>query len=81
MLLRRGQALLGRLRGLSTFKRGFASTFVLDVVARAMNAITLVLLLRELPVADFAFMILLFNVGRFMGSAATGGLRLRYVRT
>lgn len=73
--------LLGRLKGLSTFKRGFASTFVLDVVARAMNAVTLVLLLRALPVADFAFMILLLNVGRFMGSAATGGLRLRYVRT
>lgn len=72
---------LRRLRGLSTFRRGFASTFVLDVAARAISAITLVLLLRALTVESFAFVILLLNVGQFLGGAATGGLRLRYVRT
>ncbi|HEX2160775.1 MAG TPA: hypothetical protein VHF88_03045 [Thermoleophilaceae bacterium] len=71
---------LQRLRGLSTFKRGFASTFTLDVLARAMSAMTLVLLLRALPVDGFAFVILLLSIGQFMGSAATGGLRMRYVR-
>jgi O-antigen/teichoic acid export membrane protein len=68
-------------RRLGTFKRGFASTFALDVASRAMSAATTVLLLRALDVADFAFIVLLMSVGQFMGSAATGGLRLRYVRT
>lgn len=71
---------LQRLRRLSTFKRGFASTFVLDVTGRGFSAITLVLLLRTLSVESFAFVLLLLSVGQFMGGAATGGLRLRYVR-
>jgi O-antigen/teichoic acid export membrane protein len=65
---------------LSQFKRGFLSTFVLDVAARAMSALTLILLLRTLSVSDFAFVVLLLNVGQFLGSAATGGIRLRYTR-
>jgi O-antigen/teichoic acid export membrane protein len=65
---------------LSRFKRGFVSTFALDVVARGMSALTLVLLLRALSVENFAFVVLLLNVGQFLGSAATGGLRLRYTR-
>lgn len=68
------------MKRLSKFKRGFASTFVLDVTARGMSAITLVLLLRALPVEGFAFIVLLLNVGQFVGSAATGGVRLRYTR-
>jgi O-antigen/teichoic acid export membrane protein len=65
---------------LSQFRRGFLSTFVLDVVARGMSAVTLILLLRTLSVSDFAFVVLLLNVGQFLGSAATGGIRLRYTR-
>jgi O-antigen/teichoic acid export membrane protein len=65
---------------LSTFKRGFVSTFALDVLARGMSAVTLILLLRALSVENFAFIVLLLNVGRFLGSAATGGVRLRYTR-
>jgi O-antigen/teichoic acid export membrane protein len=65
---------------LSRFKRGFASTFVLDVVARGLSALTLILLLRALSVENFAFIVLLLNVGQFLGSAATGGIRLRYTR-
>ncbi len=68
------------MKRLSRFKRGFVSTFALDIVARSMSALTLVLLLRALDVEDFAFIVLLFNVGRFLGSAATGGIRLRYTR-
>jgi O-antigen/teichoic acid export membrane protein len=65
---------------LSRFRRGFVSTFVLDVTARGMSAVTLILLLRTLSVGDFAFVVLLLNVGQFLGSAATGGVRLRYTR-
>jgi O-antigen/teichoic acid export membrane protein len=65
---------------LSRFKRGFVSTFVLDVTARGMSALMLILLLRTLAVGDFAFIVLLLNVGTFLGSAATGGIRLRYAR-
>jgi O-antigen/teichoic acid export membrane protein len=64
----------------SRFKRGFVSALGLDIVARGLSALTLVLLLRTLDVEDFAFIVLLFNVGRFLGSAATGGVRLRYTR-
>ena len=45
-----------------------------------MSALTLVVLLRALPTSDFAFVVLLLNVGQFLGSAATGGIRLRYAR-
>lgn len=45
-----------------------------------MSALTLILLLRTLAVGDFAFIVLLLNVGSFLGSAATGGVRLRYTR-
>jgi len=65
---------------LSKFKRGFISTFVLDVTARGLSAVTLILLLRTLSVSSFAFVVLLLNVGQFLASAATGGLRLRYTR-
>lgn len=41
---------------------------------------TLILLLRTLSVENFAFIVLLLNVGQFLGSAATGGIRLRYTR-
>ncbi len=68
------------MKRLSKFKRGFVSTFVLDVTARGLSAVTLVLLLRTLSVSDFAFVVLLLNVGQFLASAATGGLRLRYTR-
>ena len=68
------------MKRLSQFRRGFVSTFALDVVARGMSAVTLILLLRTLAVSDFAFIVLLLNVGQFLGSAATGGIRLRYTR-
>jgi O-antigen/teichoic acid export membrane protein len=45
-----------------------------------MSALTLVILLRSLSTSDFAFVVLLLSVGQFLGSAATGGIRLRYTR-
>jgi O-antigen/teichoic acid export membrane protein len=65
---------------LSTFKKGFASTFALELISRGLSALTLVILLRVLPVQGFAFIVLLLNLGQFLGSAATGGIRLRYTR-
>jgi O-antigen/teichoic acid export membrane protein len=65
---------------LSTFKKAFASTFALEMVSRGLSALTLVILLRALDVPDFAFIVLLLNVGNFLGSAATGGVRLRYTQ-
>jgi O-antigen/teichoic acid export membrane protein len=64
----------------STFRRGFASTLVLNVVARGLSAIALVLLLRSLEVDSFAYVVLFINVGQFAGSALTGGIRERYMR-
>jgi O-antigen/teichoic acid export membrane protein len=66
------------LRG--TFKRGFVSTFGLNVVARGLSAIAIVLLVRGLEVEDFAYVVLFISVGSFAGSFATGGIRMRYMR-
>jgi O-antigen/teichoic acid export membrane protein len=62
------------------FTRGFISTFALDVASRGMSALTTVLLLRALPVDGFAYIVFFLNIGQFFGSAATGGLRIRYTR-
>jgi O-antigen/teichoic acid export membrane protein len=64
----------------STFRRALLSTLGLDVVGRALNAVTAILLLRALSVSDFAFIVLFLAVGLFLGNAAAGGVRLRYVR-
>jgi len=53
---------------------------VLDVASRGMSALTVVLLLRALPVDGFAYIVFFLNIGQFFGSAATGGLRIRYTR-
>lgn len=65
---------------LSTFRRGFASTFGLNVLARGLSAIATVLLVRSLTVESFAYIVLFLNVGQFAGSALTGGMRMRYMR-
>jgi len=68
------------MKRLSKFRRGFIATFVMDVIARGMSALTLIVLLRSLSVGDFAFIVLLLYAGQFLGSAVTGGIRLRYMR-
>ena len=67
-------------RGPSTFTRGFLSTFVLNIGARGLSAIAIVLLVRGLDVHDFAYVVLFMEVGSFAGSFATGGIRMRYMR-
>jgi O-antigen/teichoic acid export membrane protein len=66
---------------LSTFRRAFVSTFTLDVVARVLAGASAILLLRALSVEDFAFVVLFLAVGQFVGTAATGGVRMRHLRT
>lgn len=65
---------------LSTFRRGFVSTFSLDVAARGLSAISLVLFIRALGVESFAYLVLFLTVGQFAGGALTGGIRTRYLR-
>jgi O-antigen/teichoic acid export membrane protein len=68
------------LRGQSTFKRGFVSTLGLNITARGLSAVAIVLLVRSLEVEDFAYVVLLLTVGSFAGSFAAGGIRMRYTR-
>jgi O-antigen/teichoic acid export membrane protein len=63
-----------------SFRRGFAATLGLDVLARALGAVTLVVLVRGLPVAGFAQYALLLAFVGVAGGAAGGGVRMRYVR-
>ena len=63
------------------FRRGFSATFAFDVAGRGLSAIVTVLLVRSLRVESFAYIVLFINVGQFAGSAATGGMRMRYMRT
>lgn len=74
-------ALMMQRRPLSRFHRGFATTLFSDVVARSISAITTIVLIRFLAVGDYAFLVVFLAVGQFVGSAATGGLRMLYVRT
>ena len=70
-----------RLQMTSRFQRGFASTLFFDFAARGVSALTTVILIRFLAVGSYAFIIVFLAVGQFVGSAATGGLRVLYVRT
>jgi O-antigen/teichoic acid export membrane protein len=71
----------GRFGQLSTFRRGFLSTFTLDVGSRGLSAVATVLFIRALDVGSFAYLVLFLNIGQFAGSALTGGIRMRYMRT
>lgn len=68
-------------RPISKFQRGFAATLIFDIGARGVGALTTVILIRFLAVGAYAFVIVFLAVGQFVGSAATGGLRVLYVRT
>jgi len=74
-------ALAIRRRPLSRFHRGFATTLASDIAARSISALMTVVLIRFLAVSDYAFLVVFLAVGQFAGSAATGGLRMLYVRT
>lgn len=62
------------------FRRFFVSTLGLDVLARGLSALSLILFVRTLSTTGMAYIVLLQTVGQFAGSALTGGIRMRYVR-
>ena len=66
---------------LSTFRRGFLSTFVLDLLGRGLSAVATVIFIRALGTDSFAYLVLFLNIGQFAGAALTGGIRMRYMRT
>ncbi len=72
--------LMARLSGLSVYGRGFLSTFALDVLARGLSAIAIVVLVRTLSVESFAYVILFITVGQFLGEAGATGVNVRYQR-
>jgi O-antigen/teichoic acid export membrane protein len=63
-----------------SFRRGFATTFALDLVAKAIAATTVVVLIRGLSVSSYAYVTLFLTIAQFAGSAAGGGVRTRYLR-
>lgn len=62
------------------FRRGFATTFAADLAGNVLAAVTVLVLIRGLPVATYAYTTLLLTLAQFAGSAAGGGIRLRYLR-
>lgn len=57
------------------------STFTLDILGRGLSALATIVFIRTLGVSSFAYLVLFLNVGQFAGSALTGGIRMRYMRT
>lgn len=66
---------------LSTFRRGFLSTLVLDVSGRGLTALATIGFIRALGVGSFAYLVLFLNIGQFAGIGLTGGVRMRHMRT
>jgi O-antigen/teichoic acid export membrane protein len=62
------------------FRRGFAATFVLDLITSAIGAVAVVVLIRGLSVSSYAYTTLFLTFAQFAGSAASGGVRTRYLR-
>lgn len=70
-----------RLKNVGHFRRGFANTLVLDITSRVISALSVILLIRQLSTDDYAYLVLFFAVGQFVGSSVTGGSRMTYLRT
>jgi O-antigen/teichoic acid export membrane protein len=62
------------------FRRAFFETFLLDIAARALSAVSVVVLIRGLSTSAFAFVTLFLIFAQFLASAAGGGVRIRYLR-
>src|SRR3954453_21902320 len=63
-----------------SFRRGFATTFAVDLVTKALGAAAVVVLIRGLSVSSYAYTTLFLTLAQFAGSAAGGGVRIRYLR-
>ena len=69
-----------RLRA-SRFTLGAVITLGTDTIARGLGLVATVLFIRGLSVNSYAFIVLFVAVGQFVGVSATGGIRMRYLRT
>jgi O-antigen/teichoic acid export membrane protein len=63
-----------------TFRRGLTATLLFDVFSKAMGAASVILLIRALSVPDYAFYTVFLTTGQLLGSAASSGIRVRYLR-
>jgi len=63
-----------------SFRRGFATLFVVDLMTKLVTAVTVVVLIRGLSVASYAYVTVLFTLAQLTASAAGGGIRTRYLR-
>jgi O-antigen/teichoic acid export membrane protein len=81
--VRRAAAISGRAQSPelnSAFRRGFAATFALDLITKGVTAATVVVLIRGLSVASYAYATLFLTFAQLVGSAAGSGVRTRYLR-
>ena len=62
------------------FRRGLVTTFAFDLITSALAAATVVVLIRGLSVSSYAYTTLFLTFAQFAGSAASGGVRTRYLR-
>lgn len=62
------------------FKRGFAYTLILDLTSHIASTLGVLVLIRQLATADYAYVVVFLAVGQFLGSSATGGTRMLYLR-
>jgi O-antigen/teichoic acid export membrane protein len=63
-----------------TFRRGFAATLALDLITKFFGAVTIVVLIRGLSVSSYAYTTLFLTFAQLAGSAASNGVRTRYLR-
>jgi O-antigen/teichoic acid export membrane protein len=70
----------GRTELTRSFRRGFATLFAVDLLNKALTAVTVVVLIRGLSVAAYAYVTVLVTLAQFTGSAAGGGVQTKYLR-
>jgi O-antigen/teichoic acid export membrane protein len=62
------------------FRRGLVTTFAFDLITSALGAVSVIVLIRGLSVSSYAYATLFLTFAQFAGSAASGGIRTRYLR-
>ncbi len=63
------------------FKLGAVTTLGTDTIARALGLLATILFIRGMSVNSYAFIVVFLAAGQFVGTSATGGIRMRYLRT
>jgi O-antigen/teichoic acid export membrane protein len=65
----------------SRFRLGAVATLGTDTLGRGLGLFATVLFIRFLDVPGYAYIVLFLAVGQFVGSSATGGIAMKYLRT